>query len=410
MSVRLVLQIINAIAIAAVLAYVVATLRSTPVTGTPQNQTPFLSDEDLEGRRLERALGWALICSAVVAVSLPLYWLWEPTRQEKSIKYFEEGAVERGAVLFANKQSESYSNVNSLLCADCHGLDGSGGAASTTYTPPGSTAPMRVSWKAPALNTVLLRFSEEEVRDIITYGRPGTPMQAWGVAGGGPKNEQSVDDLLAYVGSIQITPEEAQAKSATDLADAKAQPQKQLDDAKAAVDAARTKLDEVRANADATAEDENAAQDALSTAQDGLAWAEDWFARREGVSDGQLLYELNCARCHTANSSIFDPTTGTPEEIVLGAAGGGGTQGFNLRDGATIRRFGPGTAAGSDGFESHVDVVTNGSENNKPYGVSGIGSGRMPGFAGLLTDDQISALVAYERTMLDINDPSTPED
>ena len=424
MSVRLVLQIINGIAIAAVLTYVVVTLRATPVSRGPQNLTPFLSDEDLEGRRLERALGWALICSAVVAVSLPLYWLREPTRQEQSIVYFNDGAVERGAVLFANKQSEHYSNVNSLLCADCHGVDGGGGAASTNYTAPGRTTPIRVTWAAPALNTVLLRFTEEEVTNVITYGRPGTPMQAWGVAGGGPKMEQSVGDLVAYIKSIQITPEEAQAKAAADLAAERDQPEKQLDDAKAkakeakaAVEEAEAALDDLNANADTPPAEITAAQatlasaeDALAEAESGLAWAEDWFARRDGVTDGQILYELNCARCHTASWSIFDPETNTPDDIDLGLAGGGGTQGFNLRDGGTLSRFGPGTAAGSDGFASHADFITNGSENNKPYGVSGIGSGRMPGFGEMLTDEQITAIVEYERTMLDRNDPSTPED
>ena len=62
-----------------------------------------------------------------------------------------------------------------------------------------------VTWRAPALNTVLLRFSEEEVRQILIYGRPGTPMPAWGVAGGGPLTTQQIDELIAYLGSIQIT-------------------------------------------------------------------------------------------------------------------------------------------------------------------------------------------------------------
>ena len=42
---------------------------------------------------------------------------------------FEERAVERGAVLFANEQMEDYDATQSLLCADCHGVDASGGSA-----------------------------------------------------------------------------------------------------------------------------------------------------------------------------------------------------------------------------------------------------------------------------------------
>ena len=62
------------------------------------------------------------------------------------------------------------------------------------------------------------------VTNIITYGRPGTPMQAWGVAGGGPKNVQSIQDLVAYIRSIQLTPDQAKAQAAKDLASARTEP------------------------------------------------------------------------------------------------------------------------------------------------------------------------------------------
>src|SRR5262245_16321232 len=87
---------------------------------TPANQTPFLDDDELEGRRLERVLGWSLIAAAIIAVSLPVYWLWEPTRQEKSEEYFAEGAKERGEVLFSNPSMELFDSATSLQCANCH--------------------------------------------------------------------------------------------------------------------------------------------------------------------------------------------------------------------------------------------------------------------------------------------------
>ena len=69
--------------------------------------------------------------------------------------------------------------------------------------------------------------------------------------------------------------------------------------------------------------------------------------RAEDVTDGQFLFELYCARCHTQGWSIFDPTVPDGTD-VLGLAGGGGGSGggsaFNLRDGATERRFGTGDA------------------------------------------------------------------
>ena len=70
-----------------------------------------------------------------------------------------------------------------------------------------------VDWRAPALNTVLLRYSREEVTFILTYGRPGTPMPAWGVLGGGPLNPQQVQNLIDYLETQQVTPEEAQANA-----------------------------------------------------------------------------------------------------------------------------------------------------------------------------------------------------
>ena len=56
------------------------------------------------------------------------------------------------------------------------------------------------------------------VTTIITYGRPGTPMQAWGVAGGGPKNDQSIQDLVAFLRTIQLKPSDIKAQQAKNLA------------------------------------------------------------------------------------------------------------------------------------------------------------------------------------------------
>ena len=67
---------------------------------TPANLTPFLADDDLESRRLERVQGWALLFAAVVAVALPLYWLHEPTPPEPSRQLLrqERGRTRRGPV------------------------------------------------------------------------------------------------------------------------------------------------------------------------------------------------------------------------------------------------------------------------------------------------------------------------
>ncbi len=200
---------VNLAIIIGLVVVLVLTLHRDRVDKTAANLVPFLEDDDLEGPRLERVLGWALFFLAVLALAYPLYWLRETAREKASVKYFSENSIGRGEVLFSNSaMAATFDSAKSLQCANCHGVAGSGGSgAPYTYTDPATgVAHGSLTWKAPALNTVLYRFSPQEVHDIIEYGRPGTPMQPWGVLGGGPKNEQSIGDLVAYVESIQLPP------------------------------------------------------------------------------------------------------------------------------------------------------------------------------------------------------------
>ena len=54
--------------------------------------------------------------------------------------------------------------------------------------------------------------------------------------------------------------------------------------------------------------------DAETVAADeqALAWTRDWCAGARTCSDGQLLFELNSARCHTKGWSVFDRTRTNP--------------------------------------------------------------------------------------------------
>jgi cytochrome c553 len=436
------INIIVMVSIAGYLLWSVYSRRSKAAEKVPANVTPFLGDDELEGRRLERVLGWALMFVTLFAVAMLVYLVREPHRQDESIRYFDEGSVERGATLFANPEGEAYDAVLSLQCANCHGSEGAGGSTTQVIDPDGPNGPLppeSFTWRAPALNTVLLRFSPEEVAQIITYGRPGTPMQAFGVAGGGAENEQTIEDLIAFLDSIQLSPEDAQAEAADALEGAQGQAAAQVDAATTALEGATATRDQARAavtgalglpastsdedleadcrelerelDAAGTADEQQIEQGracreflddlgAYRDAVEALAWAEAWQESRRGVTDGQLLFELFCARCHTQGWSIFDPAEPNSTR-VLGLAGGGGGQGggigFNLRDGATERRFG----SGDQGFTSQSQFVANGSEPNVQYGNGGIGSGRMPGFGSMLTDDMIEAIVRYERDGLD---------
>jgi mono/diheme cytochrome c family protein len=53
---------------------------------------------------------------------------------------------------------------------------------------------------------VFSRWDEEVVRFTIERGRPGTPMPPWGVDFGGPMTQQMIDDVIAWLHSIQVDP------------------------------------------------------------------------------------------------------------------------------------------------------------------------------------------------------------
>lgn len=306
------------------------------------NRKPYYDDEVLEGRRLERVqlmgLGMLLIC----AVGLPIYWLAEPGRQAGAVNGYEKRFASWGSQLFATTADGGFN------CAGCHGgMGGSGGVAAYTVTEPTTGEVKAVNWLAPALNTVMYRFSEDEVRFILVYGRPYSPMSPWGLAGGGPMNDQQINNLVAYLKSIQL-PQEGCTKD------------KPL--CKPGINPLNA-TDQVKIGEAAEAAVKAGTYKSLGEALFNL-----------DLGSGQF----SCARCHTKGWSYGDPQVS-----------GGGAMGPNLTGGSATRQF-P-NAAEQSAF------ICNGSELGKKYGAQGQGSGKMPGFCGVLTQEQIDAIVQYER-------------
>lgn len=288
---------------------------------TAPNRKRYLTDEELEGPRLTRYLWWAFAMLAICAVALPAYWVREPFRQvggglDRGTAWFEHEEVRRGKWYYENFPGDPPTPREPHYgCESCHGKEGVGGVAAFTLTDPANpdALPQQVQWVAPALDTVMLRFRPEEVRQILVYGRAGTPMPPWGIEGGGALNDQQIDDLIAYLDHIKLDPAEVKAANL-----------------------------------------------------------------REYGTDGLRLFEAFCARCHTQGASYGRPTLP-----------GGGALGPDLTGGATLRQF--------PTVEQHVSWIAETAEFGGQYGQRGIASGRMPYFEDTLTEEQIRAVVDYER-------------
>jgi Cytochrome c. len=398
-TLRTLLILINVAAVLVILVIIgakVLSVRREPTERSAPNQTPFYGDDVLEDSHLTRVLRWALVFSTIVAVVLPLYWLLEPNRQDQEQAGFDKRAIERGAVLFANKAMPAYEGAKSLLCADCHGADGGGGARPWVLTPEAQgdpkATPVQEIWKVPSLNDIFYRYTEDPVKaiqqitQIITYGRPGTPMPAWGVAGGGPKNVQAVSDLVAYLKSIQITPAKAKLVAAARVKEyqklvngSEATAQDTLTTAKASLAAAKTPAQTAKYQGEITA------------AQEGIRRSKEYAAQVAKMGEGELLFNTQCARCHTKGWSTLEPANGF---VPMPEPAGSGALGPSLRGDAVESQF-----PGEVGTQKQYDWVSIGAETNKAYGVRGISSGRMPHFGEILSKKQIDAIIEFERSL-----------
>ncbi len=329
-------------------------------------------DDELEGRKLNAALFSALGLLAVIAVVLPLYWLAEPGRQEGAVKAYGDLFIERGLALYET----------GAQCVTCHGGAGVGGVTTFIINDQNGQFVGQVTWNAPALNNVLYRYNEDQVRYVLNWGRPGTPMAAWGTPGGGPLTTQQIDDLIAYLWSVQLKP---------------AAIRKQVDDAVKAIDPGLyDRMIEVRkSNADVVP---NGKVEAVNANR---------MSRADEIRLGEILFNnqsiaqgsYSCARCH-----------------VAGAPYGQAWQPFlRLQYGS----FGPDLV----GIETQAteqqqfNLVFNGMDEGKLYFSRKQGNPQMPGFGvnrntgladkgvpdfgpeGLLTPEEVWSIVTYERNL-----------
>ncbi len=341
-------MVILAVIVLAWIAYVfVNILQSKAEVGSEvelaPNRRELPSDEELEGPRLERVQAWGVLFLAVIGLGLPIYWLLEPGRQDGAQRLLDEQALNRGEVSY----------TSGFQCNSCHGDDLSGGATSTVISLPrgssGETVNVQVNWSAPSLNDVFYRFDtgvesaaeSTEVRAILNFGRAPV-MPAWGLPGGGPGNEQQIQDVIDYLWDNQLGAEEAVQKW----------------------------------------------QNAFD-AQMGLE-------ANAGKTGGQVLFELHCARCHTpywSSAGTHDQPTGVSVEIEPGQPGAG-AYGRPLSAASLAEQF--------PDVDDQVDFISKGARQDVPYGTRGLGNYGMPGFDDVLTLDEMRQIVDYTRRFDDV--------
>ena len=325
------------------------------------NRKPYLDDDELETKQLDRTLLAGLVALGVIAITLPLYWLAEPGRQEDAVEGFQEQFISRGEEIY----------VNGAQCASCHGAEGVGGAASYTITNDSGDFVATVNWKAPALDTVMYRYTPEQVKFILNYGRGFSPMPAWGAPGGGPLTEQEIDNIIDYLISIQIPGDEWATMVEEEIQTVCAP------------------------DGDGNCTIADPAAPAGGPVPTYATLGEALF--NLGYYDGFAGGAAACGRCHTKGWSYGEAQVP-----------GGGAMGPNLTGGSELRQF-PTAAA-------QVDFVSAYPPEGVSYGTQGISSGKMGSFGTnpnaedpdtaimqptqvMLTPEQIEAVVAYERSL-----------
>ena len=176
-------------------------------------------------------------------------------------------------------------------------------------------------------------------------------MSAWGLAGGGPLNAQQVDRPSSPTSSRS----RSRGRTAT---------------------GPRSTTRTARPGTCPAEIQEQIETTARQAVEDG-----------EYASYGEALFNLalssgaySCARCHTSGWSYGDPQEP-----------GQGGLGPNITGGSENAHF--------PNSEEMIDFVSNGSENGVGYAEQGQGSGKMPAFGAMLTEEQIAAIVDYVRSL-----------
>jgi len=116
---------------------------------------------------------WGLVLIALAVIAFPAYRLYEPGSREDADLALQASQALQGEHLFA------------LNCAACHGADGLGGIG-------------------PALNSEqFLTSADEQIRQLIAVGVPGSQMSAYLLDFSGPMTLEEIDSVAVYLRTLE---------------------------------------------------------------------------------------------------------------------------------------------------------------------------------------------------------------
>ena len=284
----------------------------------------------MEDTHLTRVLRWALVFSTIVAVVLPLYWLLEPNRQAEESTGFDKRAVERGATLFANAvdagvRQRQVAAVRATATAPTPAAAPRRSSSRPTPRATPNAAPVNEKWIAPSLNDVMYRFNEctdrrahrEDAQLRDPRREPGDP----------DHHLRPARHADARVGRRRWWAEERAGRERPrrvpeehpDLARRRPRPRRPRRSRRSRrrwPDRRPTAQKQPRRRADRPRRRRRPTRSARSTrarsqaAQEGITRSHDYYAQVQKMSQGELLFNTQCARCHTKGWSTLEPSDG----------------------------------------------------------------------------------------------------
>jgi mono/diheme cytochrome c family protein len=131
----------------------------------------YTSDPELD-ESTNRVMLWGVVLMLAMVAVFPLYRIFEPSARDDA----------RAAQL-VSLQAEG-EQIWSVNCASCHGLNGEGGVG-------------------PALNSVqfLQAASDDQARQLVSVGVPGSQMSAYSQDFGGPLTTEQIKSVVTFIRS-----------------------------------------------------------------------------------------------------------------------------------------------------------------------------------------------------------------